>query len=42
MARLLEETIGYTLVNNKCKRKTTLQPTIKILNECSYVSEDTK
>ena len=41
MARLLEET-SYTLVNNKCKRKATLQPTIKILNECSYVSEDTK
>ena len=41
MARLLEGT-SYTLVNNKFKRKTTLQPSIKILNECSYVSEDTK
>ena len=41
---LLWEGMNYTLVNKKYKIRlnTTLQPSIKILNKCSCVSEDTK
>ena len=43
MAWLWEGT-NYTLANckNKIGLNTVLQPSIKILNKCSYVSEDIK